>query len=126
MARPELILYIGDAVVVALLTLVGFASHNELGTAFFLRMLAMFVPLTLAWFLLAPWFGLFQPEIISNPKQLWRPVFVMAFAAPLAVVIRGLILNAAILPIFAVVLGATSALGMVIWRGLFSFLKRKF
>lgn len=125
MARPKLILYIGDAVAMALLTLIGFASHNELGAAFFLRMLAMFVPLTLAWFLLTPWFGLFQPEIISDPKQLWRPVLAMLFAAPLAIVIRGLILNAAVLPIFAIVLAATSALGIVIWRALYFLLKRK-
>jgi hypothetical protein len=48
----------------------------------------------------------------------------MLFAGPLAVVLRGLILNAPIIPIFAVVLSVTSALGMMIWRGLYLLLKR--
>ena len=73
----------------------------------------------MGWFLLAPWFGLIKAEIISNPKQIWRPALAMLFAGPLAVVLRGLILNAPIIPIFVVVLSATSALGMVIWRTLY-------
>jgi len=125
MTRPKLILYLGDAVTIALLTLIGFASHDELNAAFFLRMLAAFIPLAVAWFLLAPWFGLFEPEITYNAKQLWRPVFAMVFAAPFAAVLRSLILNAAILPVFAMVLAATSAFAMLLWRGLYLLLNRK-
>ena len=125
MARPKLILYVGDTIAIALLTLTGFATHEELNMAFFSRMLAMFVPLMLAWFLLAPWFGLFEQEITSSPKQLWRPAFVMVLAAPLAAVLRSLLLNTAILPVFAVVLAATSAFGMLLWRGLYLFLNCK-
>jgi len=125
MTRPKLILYLGDAVTIALLTLIGFASHDELNAAFFLRMLAAFIPLAVAWFLLAPWFGLFEPEITYNAKQLWRPVFAMVFAAPFAAVLRSLILNTAILPVFAMVLAATSAFAMLLWRGLYLLLNRK-
>jgi hypothetical protein len=119
------ILILGDILAILLITLLGFATHGELDASFISRMSALFFPLVIAWFLLSPWLGLFQPEIISNPKQLWRPASAMLFAAPLAAVLRGLILNAAIIPIFAVVLGATSAFGMVIWRGLFFLLNRK-
>jgi hypothetical protein len=49
----------------------------------------------------------------------------MIFAASFAAVLRGLILNAPIIPTFAVVLGATSAFGMLVWRGVYLFLKRK-
>lgn len=115
----------GDILAIFITTLIGFATHGELKSAFLLRMFAGFVPLTIAWFLLAPWFGLFQPEIISNPRQFWRPVLAMIFAAPLAGVFRGLILQSAILPIFIIVFGATSALGMVIWRGIYFLLNRK-
>jgi predicted RND superfamily exporter protein len=48
-------------------------------------------------------------------------VLAIIYAAPLAAVFRGLILNAPILPIFAIVFGATSAFGMVIWRGIYLF-----
>jgi hypothetical protein len=119
------ILVPGDILALFITTLVGFITHGEAGLAFLPRLLAAFVPLTIAWLLLAPWFGLFEPEITSNPKQLWRPVLAMIFAAPLAVIFRGLILNAPIIPIFAIVFGATSTLGLVIWRGIYFLLSRK-
>jgi Protein of unknown function (DUF3054) len=118
MLKPKWILYVGDVLVILIVTLVGFATHGEADLSFLPRMLAAFVPLAIAWFLLSPWFGLFQQEITSSPKQLWRPVFAMLFAAPLAVVIRGLILNAPIIPVFAVVFSSASAFGVSIWRGL--------
>ena len=126
MARPKQILYVGDAVAILLVTLIGFITHGETDLSFLPRFLAAFVPLGLAWFLLAPWFGLFEPNVISNPRQLWRPPLAMLFAAPLAVVVRGLILNAAILPIFAMVLAVTSAFGIAVWRGLYVFPKIRF
>ena len=118
-------LIIGDVLAILVTILIGFATHKETGVAFFPRMAVLFFPLIITWFMLAPFLGLFQPEITSNPKQLWRPILAMIFAAPLAVVIRGLMLNAPIIPIFAVVLSATSAFGMLIWRGIFVLLNRK-
>lgn len=119
MTQKKWILYAGDALSIAALTLIGFATHGEAGMSFFPRMAALFFPLSISWFLLAPWFGLFQVETISDPKQLWRPVLAMVFAVPLATVLRGFILNAPILPIFVAVLVVVSALGIVIWRGLY-------
>jgi ABC-type xylose transport system permease subunit len=87
-------------------------------------MAAAFFPLIVAWFLLAPFLGLFQAEITSDPKQLWRPVLAMLFAGPFAAVLRGFLLNAPIIPIFAVVLASTSAFGMLVWRGIYFFLTR--
>lgn len=125
MVKQNWILIAGDLLAIAVVTVIGFATHNEADVSFLPRMAIVFFPLTVPWFLLAPWLGLFQQAITSNPKQLWRPAFVMIFAASLAVVIRGLILGAPIIPIFAVVLGVTSALGMLIWRGIFFLLNRK-
>ncbi len=125
MINNHSVLIIGDILAIAITTLIGFATHGELNSAFRLRMFAAFVPLTIAWFLLAPWFGLFQREIISQPKELWHPLLAMIFAAPLAGVLRGLILRADIVPIFIIVYGATSALGIVIWRGIYFLLNRK-
>jgi hypothetical protein len=122
--KNKIILIFGDSLTLLIVTLIGFAIHGESGVSFLLRMLAAFIPLLIGWFLLAPWFGLFKAEIILNPKQIWRPALAMLFAGPLAVVLRGLILNAPIIPIFAVVLSVTSAFGMTIWRGLYLLLKR--
>ena len=123
MKRSYLIL--GDILAILLVTVIGFATHGELGVSFIGRMSAAFFPLTVAWFLLAPFLGLFQPEIIASPKQLWRPALAMLFAAPLAAVLRGFLLNAPIIPIFAVVLASTSAFGMLVWRGMYFLLTRK-
>jgi hypothetical protein len=119
------ILILGDILAIGLVTFIGFATHGEAGLSFLPRMAAAFIPLVVAWFLLAPWFGLFQDEINHNARQLWRPVLTAVFAAPLAAVLRGLILNAPIIPIFAIVLGATCAFGMVVWRVVYYLLKLK-
>lgn len=118
------ILILGDILAITIITLIGFVTHGEAGLSFLPRMAAIFFPLSLAWFILAPLLGLFRQETTSNPKQLWRPALTALFAAPLAAVLRGLILNAPIIPIFAVVLSATTALGMVVWRGVYFLLKR--
>jgi DUF3054 family protein len=111
-----IILILGDLLAIAVVTFIGFATHGEAGLSFLPRIAAIYFPLSIAWFLLAPFMGLFQQETIANPKQLWRPALTALFAAPLAAVLRGLLLNAPVIPIFAIVLGATTALGMVIWR----------
>lgn len=118
-------LIIGDILAIALVTFIGFASHGEAGLSFLPRMAAAFFPLSVSWFLLAPALGLFRQETISNPKQLWRPALTALFAAPLAAVLRGLILNAPVLPIFAIVLGGTSAFGMVIWRLIWFWISKR-
>jgi hypothetical protein len=119
------ILILGDVLAIALLTIVGFATHGETDLSYLPRMAAFFFPLLIAWFALAPSIRLFDRQITSDPKQLWRPILAMTFAASLAAILRGLILNAAILPIFGLVLAATSAFGMLAWRAAYLVLHRK-
>lgn len=123
MSRKMLV--ISDAIAIALVTFAGFAFHGETDASILPRFLLSFVPLTIAWFILAPLLGLYQPEITSNPKQLWRPALAMIFAAPLAALLRANILGSMVIPVFANVLAATSALGMVVWRGIVILLNRK-
>ncbi len=119
------ILSLGDILVIAIITLIGFTTHGETNISVLPRVAAVFFPLTIAWFVLAPALGLFQPEITSDPKQLWRPVLGAIFVGPMAAIVRGFLLNAPVIPIFAVVLGATSAIGMLLWRGLYCLLNHK-
>jgi len=119
------ILILGDILAIALITLIGFATHGETELSFLPRMAAVFFPLVITWFILAPSLRLFQQEVVFDSKQLWRPALAMTFAAPLAAVLRGLILNAPIIPIFGLVLSATSAFGMLVWRGLYLLLSRR-
>lgn len=112
------LLILGDLLTIAVITVIGFATHGEAGTSFLPRMAATFVPLAVGWFALAPALGLFEAARVRNARQLWRPALAAFFAAQLAVILRGLWLNAAVLPLFGLVLGATSALGMFAWRGI--------
>ena len=121
MPRLKLILVLGDLLAFALITLIGFASHGELAESFLARAAALYVPLCASWFLLAPWFGLLDPSVCSQPRQLWRVPLAMLWVAPLSAMVRGLLLNAPIQPIFVVVLIFTSSLALLLWRGLYAW-----
>jgi len=123
--KNRYILILGDLLALGVITIIGFASHGEMGPSYLPRMAASFFPVCAAWFLLAPWFGLFQNDIVQNARQLWRPVLVMSFAGPLAALLRGFILNSPVIPVFVVVLSITSALGLILWRAVYYLLNRR-
>lgn len=112
------ILVAGDILVLLLVTIFGFATHGELGSAG-LRMLTTFVPLVVAWVLVAPHLGVFDLEKSSQAGQLWRPFWAMVLAGPLAAWLRGTLLNTPIVPIFVVVLGGICAIALFLWRLLY-------
>ncbi len=122
MKSPLIFLILGDILTLAAITVIGFATHGETGLAFFPRMLTTFIPLAVAWFITAPWFGLFNTE---KPPRIWLPIFAMMLAAPLTTILRAALLNSAALPLFTLILGSTSALGMFIWRLAAIFIFRK-
>ena len=114
-------LILGDVLVVAIITLLGFSAHGELGFASLPRMLTTFLPLLIGWFLVAPWLGLFDlPKLHSN--ILWRIPFAMLLAAPLATVLRAASLNETVIPLFTLILGGSTAIGLVVWRGFWIWL----
>jgi hypothetical protein len=117
-------LILGDILAVVIVTLIGFATHGETDLSFLPRFLALCVPLAVAWLLLAPWFSLFQPDITSDPKQLWRVPLAMIFAAPLVVTVRSAFLGTDVVPVFVLVFTVTSAFGVLVWRGLYGLLAR--
>jgi hypothetical protein len=121
----QLFLILGDLLAISILTVIGFASHGETDASFLPRMAATFVPMAASWFLLAPTLGLFDVERVRSTRQLWRPAWGAFFASQMAVILRGLWLNAPVLPLFGIILGATAALGMVIWRGIWIWMTRR-
>jgi hypothetical protein len=110
------LLILGDVLALIVITLIGFATHNELLLFPVERILATFLPLLAGWFLIAPWLGLFKSEITSNPRQLWRPVLATLLAAPLTGLLRAMMLNSVVIPLFVLILGGSAALGMLVWR----------
>lgn len=123
--RPNFpfLLVAGDVVVIFLVTLVGFASHNRLGSGV-MRILTTFIPVLVGWVLVGIHVGVFDPARAANPRQLWRPFWAMVLAGPFAGWMRGLLLGIPVAPIFVIILGGFSALSLLVWRTLFWFLTR--
>jgi len=125
MLKTKRTLIVGDILTLSIITVIGFASHGETDISFVPRMLITFIPLVISWFLIAPWLGLFDIQNTLNQKQLWRAPMAMLLAAPLATTLRAALLASAALPLFTLILGGSSALGMLIWRGLYLLWDKK-
>ena len=125
MKNKNTILILGDIITIVIITIIGFATHGEKGVSFLPRMATTIFPMSIGWFLIAPWFGLFNEKVTSIPKLLWRIPLAMILCAPLAVILRAALLGTAALPIFTLILGSTSAFGMLVWRGFFLYLRRR-
>lgn len=120
-SASSLTLLIGDAITLGLVTVIGFASHDRLGTAG-LRIMTTYLPLLVAWMLIAPHLKALEVKSAADVHQLWRPVWAMFLTAPLAAFLRSLWLDNPILPVFVIVLGGTSALAILIWRSIYLIL----
>lgn len=119
-------LIIGDIVIIAIVTVIGFVTHDEFALQFLPRMAAMFFPLVAAWLVLALWVGLFEAQTGFKRQLLWQIPLAVIFAVPLAFIVRGLILSGMpVVPIVAVVFIAITAIALIIWRYVhFLFLKK--
>ena len=122
--NKKIILILGDILTIALLTFIGFATHGEANISSIPRMGTTFFPVLVSWFLIAPWLGLFDGQVIIQPKLLWRILLAMVFISPLAVILRGTLLHSAVQPLFALILGGSNALGMLMWRGIYLLVAR--
>lgn len=114
----QIILLIGDCVVFAIVTVFGFANRKTLGTAGF-RMLTTFIPVLIAWLLIAPHLSVYNIRVTNCGRDLWRPPWAMVLTAPMAAFLRGAWLATPIIPIFIVVIGAGNAIAILIWRVIF-------
>lgn len=115
--RSRTILIVGDILAILAVSVIGYLMHYAGKEAFSLRWLSTFLPFCLGWALIAPFLRLYQAGTADRIGQIWWRAILAAFlAAPFAAWLRGLWLSAAIIPVFVTVLGATSALGMVLWR----------
>ena len=112
------VLIAGDIITLAIVTVIGFASHGTADTAGS-RMLTTFIPLVVAWFLVAPFLQVYDNQISLDGRQLWRSLWAMILASPMAAWLRGLMLNSPILPVFVIILGGVSAVAILVWRGIF-------
>jgi hypothetical protein len=106
-------LILGDMAALLLVTIVGFMTHGE---TLSWRLFTTFLPLCAAWALVAPWLGVYRPQIYRRAALVWRAALAMVLAAPMAALLRALWLNASIIPTFVIALGLSAAVGMTLWR----------
>ena len=115
----------GDIITLGIITVIGFASHGETDISLVPRMLTTFISLSISWFLIAPWLGLFKAQITSNPRRLWRPPLAMFLAAPMTSILRATLLNSTALPLFTLILGGSAAIGIFVWRGVWLWISQR-
>ena len=114
--KTKKILIPGDIIAFIVLTVLGFATHGEMSLSYLPRMAAAFFPVGLGWFVLTPWFGLYDENVTNHPKNLLRIPLAFLFIAPFAVVLRSAWLGEPVSATFTLVLAATNAFGMMLWR----------
>ena len=107
------LLLIGDVLTILIVSLVGFANHNS---AIDWRIFTTFLPMLAAWAVTGLLLGVYKVEVTRAPAQLWRVVLAVFVAAPIAVWLRAIWLDRAVILVFALVLALSAARGMLIWR----------
>lgn len=110
--KSNTILIAGDAVVLALLVLVGLNFHQSDAST---RLLPTLLPFLAAWALAACSLNLWAQPTRGG---LWRVLPAMLLAAPLGAILRAAWLGSAALPLFTLIMGATLALGLIAWRAI--------
>ncbi len=109
-------LALGDALTLLIVTLIGFASHNQLSFSFLGRMALSWVPFTLAWWLLAGRMGLLNPRQKLSLRQTLDLTVATFYAATVGMLLRALALRGVLLPVFALVMAAVAWPALWLWR----------
>lgn len=121
--RQRGVLALGDALTLALLTIAGFAFHQELEAVGSSRFLATYLPLLAAWLASAGILGALDPQRAVEPRQMWRPCVAALIAAPLGAVLRAAWLGTPPVPVFIAVMSLMTLLGLALWRGMYLLLR---
>ncbi|MGH2583091.1 MAG: DUF3054 domain-containing protein [Anaerolineales bacterium] len=119
--RSQVILLLGDALMIDLLILIGFRYHNideTAGPRLFLNWLSFFF----AWLLVASALRFYDPRWTARRGDLWRAFPVAGLAALLGTLLRAPLLDTTINPLFVLVMAAVIAVGLFLWRSLYVFL----
>ncbi len=61
---------VGDIVVLALITIIGFATHHTLDA--YWRMTVTVLVTLIAWAVVAPWFDAFSMTTLTRPSSVWK------------------------------------------------------
>lgn len=107
-------LVIGDALAIALAVLYGLQFH-QLEGQIAQRFAFTFLPWTLAWLSSASALGLYK-QVRFSAGLIGLVLWAMTLASPLAGLLRAVWLGSTVLPLFVLIMGAVTALAIIIWR----------
>ncbi|HDK46166.1 MAG TPA: DUF3054 domain-containing protein [Actinobacteria bacterium] len=105
---------IGDGIVLGVLSVVGFAMHETMTESS--RLLVTVLSFLVAWAWIAPWFGVFGDDVLTDPRRVWRVLLAWVAAAPFGVVLRAFLLGLTVSPIFVIVMTVVTGVGLIVWR----------
>ncbi len=109
----------GDILVFLIFATIGRNSHDE---AAGLNALGPIVttafPFLLGWFLVSPWLGAFRRDIMTDPKKMARRTALAWLCSwPVAMLIRGLLVDHAVPPVaFWIVTLISNTILLALWR----------
>jgi hypothetical protein len=119
-SREQISLAVGDATAILVAVALGFVNHANI-SGFLDRFAFTFLPFTIAWFISAPRFGLFDLSSSAWKKLALQISAAMFLAAPLAVIFRAAWLQSSALPLFTLIMGASTAIALFVWRFIYLF-----
>ncbi len=110
-------LVVSDLILIGILTVIGFLSHRE--SPFTPRLLATWIPFSLAWFWVAFPLGLFAAHAPASPwRAMGRVWWGWSLAAPLGALMRAVLLGDVVIPAFVAVIFTLHSITFALWRGL--------
>lgn len=113
---------LGDGLFLLGVTLAGEVTHGI--SLLSPRWLTTFIPLLVGWALSAPPLGLYHIHYVSRLGVSGRTLWAAFLAVPLAAWLRGFWLQTAVIPLFVLVLTATTGVTLAIWREIAAWMLR--
>jgi len=105
---------LGDGLFLLGVTLAGEVTHGI--SLLSPRWLTTFIPLLIGWALSAPPLGLYHTLYANRFGVSVRTLWAVLLAVPLAIWLRGFWLQTAVVPLFVLVLTATTGVALATWR----------
>ena len=117
--KPQLLLAVGDVVIFMFFAFTGRETHAPGDANLIVNALPTLLTFLIVWFTIATLGRVYRSGVISNPRSaLLRTLIAWVIAAPIAIVIRAIILQRTAIPwqFVAVTLGLVGTL-LLVWHG---------
>ena len=117
--KPQLLLILGDVVIFMFFAFTGRETHAPGDANLIVNALPTLLPFLIVWFAIAAVGRVYRSDVIANPRSvLLRTLIAWIIAAPIAIVIRAILLSRTAIPwqFVAVTMGLVGAL-LLLWHG---------